>query len=295
MATHDRPAGTALDVALEVALGVAAEPAAAGRIGGRTGGGGDDILTVGGVSRRFGGLRAVDDASLSVERGSVTALIGPNGAGKTTLFNIITGFEPADGGSIRYDGREILGLPPHAVAARGLARTFQLTRTLAGLSVLDNMLVAAPRQPGEHLPSLLARRRAVRRREAEIRDRARELLAAHDLAALAGDDAGTLSAGQRKLLELARALMLEPRLVLLDEPMAGVNRTLGARLLERIQELRARDGVTFLFVEHDMEVVMANADKVIVMAEGKVIASGIPGQVRADPAVVDAYLGRAAP
>jgi branched-chain amino acid transport system ATP-binding protein len=279
LATHDGPAGAV--------RGLAPVRASDGQ--------GGAILTIDGVSRRFGGLRAVHDASLSVERGSVTALIGPNGAGKTTLFNIVTGFEAADGGSVRYDGKELLGLPPQAVAARGVARTFQLTRSLAALSVLENMVVAAPRQPGEHLLSLLARRRAVRRREAEIRDRAQELLTAHGLGARAHDYAGSLSTGQRKLLELARALMLEPRLVLLDEPMAGVNRTLGAQLLERIQRLRATDGLTFLFIEHDMEVVMSHADRVIVMAEGQVIASGIPRQVAADPVVVDAYLGRAAP
>jgi branched-chain amino acid transport system ATP-binding protein len=276
---HDSPALAARDLA-------AVQP---------SDGQGRAILTIDGICRRFGGLRAVHDASLSVERRSVTALIGPNGAGKTTLFNIVTGFEVADSGSARYDGQEILGLPPQAVAARGVARTFQLTRSLAALSVLDNMMVAAPRQPGEHLLSLVARGRTVRRREAEIRDRAQELLAAHGLAARAHDYAGTLSTGQRKLLELARALMLEPRLVLLDEPMAGVNRTLGAQLLERIQQLRANDGVTFLFIEHDMEVVMSHADQVIVMAEGHVIASGIPRQVCADPVVVDAYLGRAVP
>ena len=257
-------------------------------------GNGRALLEVEGVVKRFGGIHAVDGAAFSVAAESVTALIGPNGAGKTTLFNLVTGFQRPDRGSVRFDGEEVARQPAYAIARRGMVRTFQLTRALAAMPVIDNMMLAAPEQPGEQLRNVLLRPGAVRAREREVREQAEELLEVFGLREKADDYAGTLSGGQRKLLELARALMVRPRMLLLDEPMAGINPTLGRRLLDHIQRLRSEEGVTFLFVEHDMEVVMNHADRVVVMAEGRVIAEGEPHEVRADQAVVDAYLGSAA-
>jgi neutral amino acid transport system ATP-binding protein len=246
------------------------------------------------VVKRFGGIRAVDGATLDVAEGSITALIGPNGAGKTTFFNVITGFYRADGGKAVFEGRRVLGRPPYAIARLGMVRTFQITKALARMPVIDNMMLAAPDQPGERLRNVIFSPGAVRRREAEARKQALKLLEIFDLDRLAGDYAGTLSGGQRKLLELARALMTRPRFLLLDEPMAGINPTLGRRLLDHMQRLRTEEGVTFLFIEHDMEVVMNHSDRVIVMAEGRVIAEGEPQEVRRDKAVIDAYLGTGA-
>jgi neutral amino acid transport system ATP-binding protein len=253
--------------------------------------GADAILRVRDLAKRFGGLRAVDGASLDVERGSITALIGPNGAGKTTLFNLVTGFLAPDRGAVAYDDESIYRKPPHRVAARGMMRTFQMTKALAAMTVLENMLLGAPDQPGERLLGLARHPRGWRRRERDVQSRALELLERFRLSTHADAYAATLSGGQRKLLELARLLMAEPRLVLLDEPLAGVHRVLGGELLAHIHDLRAERGMTFLFIEHDMEVVMENADRVIVMAQGQVIAAGGPAEVRRDRAVIDAYLG----
>jgi neutral amino acid transport system ATP-binding protein len=249
------------------------------------------ILEATEVSKHFGGIFAVDGASLQVREGSITALIGPNGAGKTTFFNVITGFYDPDGGAASFQGASILGRPPYAVARLGMVRTFQITKALARMPVIDNMMLAAPDQPGERLLGLIARPGASRRREQEVRADAMELLEVFNLERLADHYAGTLSGGQRKLLELARALMTRPRMLLLDEPMAGINPTLGRRLLDHMQRLRTEEGVTFLFIEHDMEVVMGHSDRVIVMAEGRVIAEGTPQEVREDQSVIDAYLG----
>ena len=249
------------------------------------------ILEVEGVIKRFGGIRAVDGASLDVRRGSITALIGPNGAGKTTLFNVITGFYRGEAGSVSFEGRQVLRRPPHVIARLGMVRTFQITKALARMPVIDNMMLAAPDQPGERLYNVVFRPREVQQRERDLRDTALELLEVFDLARLADEYAGTLSGGQRKLLELARALMTSPQMLLLDEPMAGINPVLGARLLDHMQRLRSNQGMTFLFIEHDMEVVMGHSDRVIVMAEGRVIADGKPESVRRDERVIDAYLG----
>ncbi len=203
-----------------------------------------------------------------LSEGSITALIGPNGAGKTTFFNLITGFYRPDRGRAVFDGREVQGRPPYSIARLGMVRTFQITKALAAMPVIDNMMLAAPDQPGERLANIVFRPLAWRKREAEVHEQAMELLDVFNLARLADEYAGTLSGGQRKLLELARALMARPRFLLLDEPMAGINPTLGRRLLDHMQRLRAEEGVTFLFIEHDMEVVMNHSDRVIVMAEG---------------------------
>jgi neutral amino acid transport system ATP-binding protein len=243
------------------------------------------------VVKRFGGIRAVNGATMRVQKGSITALIGPNGAGKTTFFNVVTGFYRSDGGAVAFDGQSIAGKPPYSIARLGMVRTFQITKALAAMPVIDNMMLAAPDQPGEKLRNLIIRPAASRSREKQVREEAMELLEVFNLTKLADAYAGTLSGGQRKLLELARALMTKPRFLLLDEPMAGINPTLGRRLLDHMQRLRAEDGVTFLFVEHDMEVVMNHSDRVIVMAEGQVIADGEPHEVRSDQAVIDAYLG----
>ena len=244
-------------------------------------------LAVEGVVRGFGSVRAVDGATLAVEPGSITGLIGPNGAGKSTLFNCISGFLRPQAGRVLLDGKRIDRRPAHRIARAGLVRTFQTPRALRRMTVLENVVLAAPRHPGERLG--LAR--AGRRREREAQARAAELLELVRLEDHAGALAGTLSGGQRKLLDLVRALMAEPRILLLDEPMAGVSPSLRGELLEHILDLRRRDGITLLIVEHDLDFVMRACDRVIVMNDGRVIAQGTPEEVRRDENVVDAYLG----
>ena len=249
----------------------------------------DPIIVADHITRRFGGLVAVDVDHLEVPRGAITALIGPNGAGKTTLFNLLTGFDKPDTGAWTFNEKSIAGLPAFKVAQRGQVRTFQLTKALGLLTVLDNMKLGAKDQRGESLT------RALfpwfwSKQEKEIEARAMELLARFKLDAKRDDYAASLSGGQRKLLEMARALMSEPSLVMLDEPMAGVNPALTQSLLDHILNLKT-EGMTVLFVEHDMHMVRHIADWVIVMAEGKVVAEGDPHEVMANPAVIDAYLG----
>jgi len=250
----------------------------------------DPILLVESVVRRFGGLTAVSVDHIAVPRHTITALIGPNGAGKTTLFNVLSGFDHADGGHWIFNGVDISRWPAYRVARQGMVRTFQLTKALAGLTVIDNMLLGASGQSGERLV-LAPLRFRWRAQERAARERAHALLDDFGLTARRDDLAATLSGGQRKLLEMARALMVEPQLVMLDEPMAGVNPALVQSLLHHVQRLRD-EGRTVLFVEHDMDVVMSIADRVVCMAEGRVIADGTPEEVVADEHVIDAYLGQ---
>ena len=248
----------------------------------------DPVLVIDSVTRSFGGLRAVDVEHLEFQRGWITGLIGPNGAGKTTLFNLITGFDRPNTGQWTFNGTPLSGLAPHQVARRGVVRTFQLTKALAKLTVLDNMRLAAPRQTGERFFGALLS--SWGRQERAVTAKAMELLTRFRLDAKAGDLAGCLSGGQRKLLEMARALMMDPAVVMLDEPMAGVNPALTESLLQHVKSLR-EDGMTVVFVEHDMDVIRDISDWVVVMAQGRVIAEGRPDTLSSNKAVVDAYLG----
>jgi len=249
----------------------------------------DPILVADNVTRTFGGLKAVDVDHLEIPRGAITALIGPNGAGKTTLFNLLTGFDKADSGAWTFEGRSLQGVPAYQVARMGQIRTFQLTKALGLLTVMDNMKLGAKAQIGENLF------RAIlpfmwRKQEEFNEEKALEILARFKLDTKKDDYAASLSGGQRKLLEMARALMSDPVLVMLDEPMAGVNPALTQSLLDHILNLKA-EGMSVLFVEHDMHMVRHIADWVIVMAEGRVVAEGDPYEVMRNPAVIDAYLG----
>ena len=249
----------------------------------------DPIIVAEGVKRVFGGLTAVDVERLQIQRHGITALIGPNGAGKTTLFNLLTCFDTAQHGSWKFNGTEISKLGPHKVANLGMVRTFQLTKSLYRLSVMDNMRLAATKQRGESL-FLSPLRWMWSGQEREVTARAEELLTRFKLIDKKDDFAAALSGGQRKLLEMARALMVNPEIVMLDEPMAGVNPALKQSLLGHIKSLRD-DGMTVLFVEHDMDMVRDISDWVVVMAQGKIVAEGTPHEVMRNQAVVDAYLG----
>jgi neutral amino acid transport system ATP-binding protein len=249
----------------------------------------DPILVVDGVRRSFGGLTAVDVEHLEIQRGMITALIGPNGAGKTTFFNLLTGFDTPDQGRWRFDDADVTGMPAHKVARRGMVRTFQLTKALSKLTVMENMKLGATGQSGESMWRALFPF-TWRGQESEIEERAEELLARFKLTHMRDEFAGTMSGGQRKLLEMARALMVQPTLVMLDEPMAGVNPALTQSLLGHVKDLRA-DGMTVVFVEHDMDVVYDISDWVVVLAEGRVIAEGPPEAIGTNTDVIDAYLG----
>lgn len=249
----------------------------------------DPILKADNVTRKFGGLTAVDVDHVEIPRGAITALIGPNGAGKTTFFNLLTGFDSPDSGEMEFNGKSVKGMRSHQIAKLGQVRTFQLTKALSLLTVLENMKLGAKDQAGEGIlrslvPSIW------KKQEAEIEERAVELLKRFKLFEKKDDFAASLSGGQRKLLEMARALMTEPTLVMLDEPMAGVNPALTESLLGHVLDLK-KEGMTVLFVEHDMHMVRHIADWVVVMAEGRIVAEGPPESVMKEQAVIDAYLG----
>jgi neutral amino acid transport system ATP-binding protein len=249
----------------------------------------DPIVKGSDITRQFGGLKAVDVEHIEIQRGIITALIGPNGAGKTTLFNLLTGFDVPDSGEWSFNGNSLQGVAAYKVARLGMVRTFQLTKVLAKLTVIENMRLGAKDQKGERFFKA-AFDFLWRRQEDDNTVRADDLLTRFKLDAKREDFAGSLSGGQRKLLEMARALMVDPELIMLDEPMAGVNPALKQSLLGHVKSLRD-EGRTVLFVEHDMDMVRDISDWVIVMAQGRIVAEGTPDTVMADPAVIDAYLG----
>jgi branched-chain amino acid transport system ATP-binding protein len=248
------------------------------------------LLTVDAVSQRFGGLRALDDVSFDVPRGTICGLIGPNGAGKTTLINVISGLTPTSAGRILLDDEPITGLPPHAVAARGVGRTFQNIRLFADLSVLENVMLGHHlRQRGTLLETILRLPRG-RREERATREAARALLGRLGMEHLADVAAGTLAYGDQRRVEIARSLALEPRILLLDEPAAGMNAAETERLADFLRELRGT-GLTLLLIDHDMDLIMRLSDVVVVLNFGRKIAEGPPEAIRNDPEVIQAYLG----
>ncbi len=249
------------------------------------------MLEIKNVHKSFGGLKAVDGCTLKVQEGSITGLIGPNGAGKTTLFNVITGHYKLDQGSILFKGHEIAGLAPHQVFRKKIYRTFQITREFAQMTVLENLMIMPEQQVGERIWNTWFKPSGIKKQEKEIKDKALEVLEFVELIDLKDEYAGSLSGGQRKLLELARSMMADPELVLLDEPGAGVNPTLMKKLMANIQTLCSEKGITFFLIEHDMDLVMRLCQTVIVMSEGKKLAEGTSEEIKKDERVLEAYLG----
>ena len=247
------------------------------------------ILAVKNLTRSFYGVQALRGVDLTVEAGTITALIGPNGAGKTTAFQCISGVVPPDGGQVLFQGRDITGWRPDRITAAGLTRTFQIARGISRLSVLDNLLLYAPHQTGEGLFAAFAGKG--RAGEASARDRAVEIARRLNLTRVLGHAAASLSGGQKKLLEIGRALMAKPGMILLDEPIAGVNPSLAEEIADHLRQL-CRDGITFLVIEHHMDLIARLCDPVIVMAEGRRLTEGHFAEVAADPEVQEAYLGR---
>ncbi|WP_208539094.1 ABC transporter ATP-binding protein [Algihabitans albus] len=249
------------------------------------------MIRVENLVKRFGGLMAVDDCTLDVPAGSITAVIGPNGAGKTTLFSIIAGFLKPNSGRVLMDEHDITGLSPPALFHRGLVRTFQIPHELPRMTALENLMLVPGDQSGEQVWAAWLRPGRVRREERAVRERAEEVLQFLNLYELRHELAGRLSGGQKKLLELGRTMMTEPRVVLLDEPAAGVNRTLLGKLTETIHRLNEDRGYTFVVIEHDMDMIAELCSPVIVMAQGRVLAKGSMEEIRSNRAVLEAYLG----
>ncbi len=249
------------------------------------------MLSVENLNKSFGGVTAVSDCNFKIEEGSITGLIGPNGAGKTTAFNMIAGELKPDSGRIVFEGQDLSGHPTHEMFHRGIVRTFQIPHEFAKLTVLENLMVVPPKQPGEHIFSNWVTPAAVKRRESEVREMAEDALEFLSIANLRNEPAGNLSGGQKKLLELGRTMMTDAKLVLLDEPGAGVNPTLLLKIREMIARLRQERGYTFCVIEHDMDLISALCDPVIVLAEGTVLMQGSMDDVRSNPDVLDAYLG----
>jgi neutral amino acid transport system ATP-binding protein len=250
------------------------------------------LLVATGLSKSFGGIKAVNEARIEVAQGSITGLIGPNGAGKTTLFNLLSSFIRPDKGRVIFDGEPIQHLQPYQIAQQGLVRTFQVARTLSRLSVLENMLLAAQKQTGENFWQVQLQPHIVAREERQLQERAMFLLESVGLEKKAQDYAGCLSGGQRKLLEMGRALMTNPKLILLDEPAAGVNPRLIHDICDRIITWNRQDGMTFLIIEHNMDVIMSLCDRVWVLAEGQNLAEGTPAEIQSNSQVLEAYLGK---
>ncbi|GAB4227696.1 MAG: ABC transporter ATP-binding protein [Stanieria sp.] len=250
----------------------------------------DYLLSATGLNKNFGGIKAVSNAEIKVNQGSITGLIGPNGAGKTTLFNLLSNFIRPDRGQVIFDHQPIDHLQPHEIAQRGFIRTFQVARVLSKLTVLENMLLATPKQTGENFFQVWLKQPQVRQEERENKQKALEILESVGLVEKAYDYAGALSGGQRKLLEMARTLMTNPKLILLDEPAAGVNPTLINQICEHILDWN-RQGITFLIIEHNMDVIMSLCNHVWVLAEGTNLADGTPEEIQTNSDVLEAYLG----
>ncbi len=250
------------------------------------------MLEIQGLHKAFGGIHAVDGAGFTVAEGSITGLIGPNGAGKTTLFNLVAAALRPDAGRVTFDGHDITGMAPHELFARRLLRTFQIPHEFATMTALDNLMMVPGGQAGEHLTSTWLAWGRVKRQEAEVLARAERVLEFLGLSHVASLPAGNLSGGQKKLLEIGRTMMVDSRLVLLDEIGAGVNRTLLSEIASRIEELNTEHGYTFCLIEHDMDLIRRLCHRVVVMAEGRVLTIGSAEEVQSDPEVIEAYLGQ---